>query len=79
MANDDQARPGRSFGTEQELDDAIAILEGRGMRPREIAEHLGVPLEWVVRGRSEGSLDDAADRTDAESFPASDPPAGPEA
>ena len=69
--------PGR-FEDERQLDEAIASLAALGMRPGDIAKHLGLATEWVVASPRTESLDEF-DRADDGSFPASDPPRSPSA
>jgi len=77
MSNHRTHLPAR-FEDEQELDEAIAALARRGMLPRDIATHLGVPIGSVLRSPRTELLDDL-DRADDGSFPASDPPVSPSA
>jgi hypothetical protein len=77
MAMNPTQLPGR-FADERELDESIVALARRGMRPGDIAKHLGIPIEWVLRSPRTAPLDEL-DRADDGSFPASDPPSSPSA
>ena len=77
MPTDRTPLPSR-FATERALHEAVASLAGRGMRPADIAKHLGIANEWVTHSRRTEPLDEL-NRWDDGSFPASDPPVSPSA